>query len=84
MNPQTNIKTNYQNTESSVMPLTHRFNQNRKWIHCPKCIGGNMYRDVTGEYICLQCGCSYYPDLVTGTQNGRSHRSSRTEVLVNG
>ena len=75
MNPQTNIKTNYQNTESSVMPLTHRFNQNRKWIHCPKCIGGNMYRDVTGEYIAAIIQ-TWLPELKTGAVIGQAELKS--------
>ena len=37
----------------------------RSWIHCPRCIGGNMYLDTNGEFICIQCGCSSLPDAVT-------------------
>jgi hypothetical protein len=33
--------------------------------HCPRCIGDNMYRDNNGKYVCIQCGCTYYPDTVT-------------------
>ena len=65
MNPQTDFKTNYPNIGANAMLLAHHFSNHRKWIHCPKCIGGNMYLEITGEYICLQCGCAYSPDLVT-------------------
>jgi|GEM_PF-5413979 len=26
------------------------------WSSCPRCIGGNMYRETTGEFSCIQCG----------------------------
>ena len=47
--------------------VTDHFNQRRNWIHCPRCIGGNMYRAEPGEYVCMQCGCSYHPGEVTQT-----------------
>jgi hypothetical protein len=37
----------------------------RSWIHCPRCIGGNMYLDTNGEFVCIQCGCSCFPEAVT-------------------
>lgn len=37
----------------------------RSWVHCPRCIGGNMYLDTNGEFVCIQCGCSCFPEAVT-------------------
>jgi len=45
--------------------VTDHFNQRRMWIRCPRCIGGNMHHEDNGEYVCMQCGCSYYPDKDT-------------------
>jgi hypothetical protein len=41
------------------------FGKYRSWIHCPRCIGGNMYLDNNGEFICIQCGCSCFPAAVS-------------------
>jgi DNA-directed RNA polymerase subunit RPC12/RpoP len=49
---------------SRLRAVANHFNQHRKWIRCPRCIGGNMYHLDNGEYVCMQCGCSYYPDKV--------------------
>ena len=45
-----------------VSGLSNRFTKRRIWTRCPRCIGGNMYQEDNGEYVCMQCGCSYYPD----------------------
>ena len=42
--------------------VANHLNQHRIWIRCPRCIGGNMHREDNGEYVCIECGCSYYPD----------------------
>jgi len=47
---------------SRLRAVANHFNQRRIWIHCPRCIGGNMHHEDNGEYVCMQCGCSYYPD----------------------
>jgi tRNA(Ile2) C34 agmatinyltransferase TiaS len=44
---------------SRVQAVADRFSQRRTWTHCPRCIGGNMYYSGDGEYVCMQCGCSY-------------------------
>ena len=67
MNAERSRQTHYGAARSYVTQLARNFSQHRKWVRCPKCIGGNMYREINGEYTCLQCGCSYYPDTVTGT-----------------
>ena len=54
-------------TTSRIAKITNHLNQHRSWIHCPRCIGGNMHHEDTGEYVCMQCGCSYYPDKGTQT-----------------
>lgn len=41
------------------------FGKHRSWIRCPRCIGGNMYLDNNGEFICIQCGCSCFPAAVS-------------------
>ena len=48
--------------------ISNHFNQRRIWLRCPRCIGGNMYHEDNGEYVCMQCGCSFYPDKVAQTQ----------------
>ena len=44
---------------------TGLFGEHRSWIHCPRCIGGNMYLDNNGEFVCIQCGCSCFPAAAT-------------------
>lgn len=53
----------YRDARLYATQLANNFKQHRKWIHCPKCIGGNMYQELDGEYTCLQCGCSYHPEM---------------------
>jgi uncharacterized protein (DUF983 family) len=50
---------------SRVRAVANHFNQRRIWLRCPRCIGGNMYHEDNGEYVCMQCGCSYNPDTAT-------------------
>jgi len=45
----------------------NQFKQRRRWIRCPRCVGGSMYQEYDGEYVCVQCGCSYDPDKGTET-----------------
>ena len=42
----------------------------RSWLKCPRCIGGNMYHDNTGENCCIQCGYSYFPDKQSAVKMG--------------
>jgi NADH pyrophosphatase NudC (nudix superfamily) len=62
MNAEQKGRNYYSEAKSQTIKLARDYSQHRKWINCPKCIGGNMYREFNGDYICLQCGCSYYPD----------------------
>ena len=56
---------NYVNTAKwYVKTAINHLNQHRLWLRCPRCIGGNMYHLDDGEYVCMQCGCSYAPDKV--------------------
>ena len=55
------------NFNSRLKAMSNNFNQRRIWVRCPRCIGGNMYQEHDGEYVCLHCGCSYYPDKATKT-----------------
>jgi uncharacterized protein (DUF983 family) len=45
--------------------ISNRFSKRQIWTHCPRCVGGNMHRELNGKFVCIQCGCSYYPDKVT-------------------
>ena len=56
---------NYSTVKTYVRTASNRFEKRRSWIPCPRCIGGNMYVDTTGEFICIQCGCSCFPNAVT-------------------
>jgi uncharacterized protein (DUF983 family) len=47
---------------NGVKGTIFHFKERRTWIPCPRCIGGNMYRDSNNELVCIQCGCSYRPD----------------------
>ena len=67
MNVEINGQSYYRTAKSYVIEGVSHFNQHRKWIHCPRCIGGTMYREHNGEYVCIQCGCSCYPNTVTKT-----------------
>jgi uncharacterized protein (DUF983 family) len=53
---QTGYRTN------GVRPSIFHMRERRNWIPCPRCIGGNMYRDTNDELVCIQCGCSYHPE----------------------
>lgn len=51
-------------SNSYIRAIINQYNRCRIWIRCPQCIGGSMYHEGNGEYVCMQCGCSYYPDKV--------------------
>lgn len=59
-----NERTDYRTDETNLKATANRFFKRRVWISCPRCIGGNMYRDTNGEYVCIQCGCSLNPNKV--------------------
>ena len=65
MNAELNRQTHYEAARLYMTQLARNLREHRKWIHCPKCIGGNMFREISGEYTCLQCGYNYYPETVT-------------------
>jgi uncharacterized protein (DUF983 family) len=54
----TEVRERVENRISAVTPSQRKY---RSWMHCPRCIGGNMYLDNTGETCCIQCGYSYFP-----------------------
>jgi ribosomal protein L37AE/L43A len=54
-------------TPFQTVKVTNHLNRHRIWMRCPRCIGGNMHREDAGEYVCMQCGRSYYPDKETHT-----------------
>lgn len=58
-------RSQYPAAKAAVKTTAVRLIKRRSWIHCPRCIGGNMYLDTNGEFICIQCGCSCLPDAVT-------------------
>jgi uncharacterized protein (DUF983 family) len=64
----TNEQTYSKAANACITGVTNNLKQRRIWTRCPRCIGGNMYQEHKGEYVCIQCGCSYYPDRVTKTQ----------------
>jgi ribosomal protein S27AE len=39
-------------------PVSNPYSARRLRMPCPRCIGGNMFLDHDGEYICIQCGNS--------------------------
>ena len=45
--------------------ITIHFEKRRSWTPCPRCIGGNMYKDYNGEHVCIQCGFSISPNKIT-------------------
>jgi uncharacterized protein (DUF983 family) len=66
MTIETNKPTN-RTINAYVDGMSNRFNKRRIWIRCPRCIGGNMYQERNGKYVCIQCGSSYYPEKVDQT-----------------
>jgi hypothetical protein len=40
-----------------------------------------MYREINGEYTCLQCGCSCDPATVTGTAKASEDCISKVENI---
>ena len=69
MTTETNERNYFRTAKAYAKMVTNHFNQRRIWIRCPRCIGGNMYHEDNGEYVCMQCGCSYDPDKGTQTPN---------------
>jgi hypothetical protein len=51
--------------KTPVQTTAGNFGKRRSWIHCPRCIGGSMYLDNNGEFVCIQCGCSCFPAAAT-------------------
>jgi ribosomal protein S27AE len=41
-----------------------------QWMHCPRCMNGNMYLDLNEEYVCIQCG---YIKIHSEFQNIQTH-----------
>ena len=58
-------RTNFPTAKTTVKTAAAHLIRRRSWIHCPRCIGGNMYLDNNGEFVCIQCGCSCSPEAVT-------------------
>jgi uncharacterized protein (DUF983 family) len=50
-----------QTTGTDISRMAGHYREHRSWMPCPRCIGGNMYRDNNGEEVCIQCGYSYFP-----------------------
>ena len=65
MTIEVNGLTYYRTARAYVKAVTNRIKGRREWIPCPRCIGGIVYRETSGEHVCIQCGCSYYPDKLT-------------------
>lgn len=63
------IETNEPTSNPYIRAILNKFNRCRVWIPCPRCIGGNMYHEGNGEYVCMQCGCSHYPDKIAQNPN---------------
>jgi uncharacterized protein (DUF983 family) len=69
MTIETNKPNYYRTTKTYARVLANRFSQCRVWIRCPRCIGGNMYQERNGKYVCVQCGCTYHSGMVTKPAN---------------
>jgi uncharacterized protein (DUF983 family) len=59
MTTETTERKHFVTAKTYAKTMTNHFNQRQMWIHCPRCIGGNMHYEDNGEYVCVQCGCSY-------------------------
>lgn len=68
MNTGINGQTYYVPTKSLVRARTNNLAQSRLRMPCPRCIGGNMFRDHDDEYVCIQCGFSHYPERASKTK----------------
>jgi DNA-directed RNA polymerase subunit RPC12/RpoP len=66
MTTETNERNYFITAKTYEKTMTNHLSQRRMWIRCPRCIGGNMHHEDNGEYVCMQCGRSCYPDK--GTQ----------------
>lgn len=56
----------------SIEKLLLSYNNPEKWLrwmHCPRCIKGNMYLDPDGEYVCIQCGHTQMPHTLKNTES---------------
>ena len=67
MTTETKGQTNIRTAKTYLSTVANRFEKRRSWVPCPRCIGGNMYLENNGEFVCIQCGCSCFPDAVTKT-----------------
>jgi len=52
-----------------VLLLEKKFDKSKDWVHCPRCISGNMYLEYDDEHVCLQCGYRHYVST-TGNISG--------------
>ena len=68
MNAVINGKTYYVPAKSLVRARNNNLAQRRISMPCPRCIGGNMFRDHDDEYVCVQCGFSHYPERISKTK----------------
>jgi uncharacterized protein (DUF983 family) len=61
MTTEVNERTDNRIARIGIGAIVNHFEKRRSWIRCPRCIGGNMYRDYNGEHVCIQCGFNYNP-----------------------
>ena len=74
-------RTDYGTAKTLVKVVTSHFRERRSWIRCPRCIGGTMYKEHNYEYVCLQCGCSYYPDKTTRKRKVNEESASESGMI---
>ena len=58
-------RSNFRTARTPVRAVANYFEERRSRIPCPRCNGGNMYRDADGEHVCAKCGCTCDPGKVT-------------------
>lgn len=54
------LQTPYQSYSIFTKKEANQTIEHRKWVSCPRCIGGNMYQESRHEYVCMQCGYHFY------------------------
>lgn len=72
MTVETRLQTSYPTYRIIAKPVATQIKEHRRWVSCPRCIGGSMYPESNREYVCVQCGYHFYHGAVTRKLSGET------------
>ena len=61
--------------EMGLLPVNSKITRGMSGV-CPRCMKGNMYKEMTDKYVCLQCG--YRGSQMTNEKNVQIFKEDNT------